>query len=831
MSLENISSTKSAPVVESAIEHQIRTIMLEEGNVDCRCPLIFDGEIHRFSTQDGERNNSNGWYIIYPDQPIAGAYGDWSAGTPHTFCTKSLRSLTLTERNEHNARMKQALTKRDADKKALAMKAKQNANSIWSNSKPTTHYHYLKSKGVQSHGLRQNKNEQLIVPLLDTSDEIHSLQFINKNGSKYFLSDGVIKGHFYPIGEVTKTICICEGYSTAASVFETTGYYSIVAFNANNLETVAKVIRGKYPSSDIIICGDNDQFKSSNVGKESACKAAKTINARLVLPQFKSLESKPTDFNDLHRLEDRTNVKHQIDAAVSVHNYNTGNNITAFDWPDPKPFTPKLKPVDPFDGELVPETLAPYITDVSERMQSPPDFIAVTLIIELSAVIGKKILMQPKKNDSWTVVPNLWGMLIGRPTSMKSPAQNETLEILDKIQSDLRDDYFKEVKEFKAKEKVFDILYKRTEKNAEKMVAEGDIEQAEKEIFSIEEKRPKNPELKRYIVNDSSIEKLGELLAVNPNGLLLVRDELSGFLKSISAKDAKNDRPFFLESWSGKSNYTYDRIGRGTIFIESAIISIIGGIQPGVIGAYVDDALAEGGNDDGLIQRFQLMVYPDLNPEWVDIDRIPSEEAKANVENVIMQLHKLEVPEDLHHTPIAKFSNEAQVMFTTWLRDHELRLRRSKFNSAIESHLSKYKSLIPSLSLIFQICDTPNIKEFITNLKVKVRSLSRALAFAEYLESHAMRIYGMETQFHIEVSRLILGKIRDGKLISPFTNKDVWRPQWSGLTDSRRTSKCLGYLVNEGYLREISVQSSIRGGAVKTQYYIHPSIQKFLDNG
>ncbi len=319
MSLENISSTKSTPVAESAIEHQIRTIMLEEGNVDCRCPLIIDGEIHRFSTQDGGRNNSNGWYIIYPDQPIAGAYGDWSVGIPHTFCTKSLNTLSSIERNEHNARMKQALAKRDADKKAFAIKAKQNANSIWSNSQQTVHHHYLQNKGIQSHRLRQNKTKQLIVPVQDTSGEIHSLQFINKDGSKYFLSDGAIKGHFYPIGEVTKTICICEGYSTAASVFETTGYYSIVAFNANNLEVVAKIIRGKYPSSDIIICSDNDQFKSSNVGKESACKAAKAINARLVLPQFKSLESKPTDFNDLHRLEGGTVVKRQIvNSSIAV---------------------------------------------------------------------------------------------------------------------------------------------------------------------------------------------------------------------------------------------------------------------------------------------------------------------------------------------------------------------------------------------------------------------------------------------------------------------------------------------------------------------------------
>jgi len=324
MTFEDFSSTKSTPVnnstplADNSIEHQIRAAMLDEGNIDYQDPIHIDGEIHRFSTQYGKSSNKSGWYVFFSDDPIAGAYGDWSVGITHKFCTKLLKTLSPIERDAFNARMKQALAKRDADKKASSMKAKQNANSIWSSSQPTVHHGYLQNKGIPSHGLRQNKTEQLIVPMQDTSGEIHSLQFINKDGTKYFLSGGATKGHSYPIGEVTETICICEGYSTAASVFATTGYYSIVAFNANNLEVVAKIIRDKYPSSDIIICGDNDQFKSSNVGKKSACKAAKAINARLVLPQFKSLESKPTDFNDLHRLEGGTVVKRQIgDSSIA----------------------------------------------------------------------------------------------------------------------------------------------------------------------------------------------------------------------------------------------------------------------------------------------------------------------------------------------------------------------------------------------------------------------------------------------------------------------------------------------------------------------------------
>jgi hypothetical protein len=47
------------------------------------------------------------------------------------------------------------------------------------------------------------------------------------------------------------------------------------------------------------------------------------------------------------------------------------------------------------------------------------------------------------------------------------------------------------------------------------------------------------PVEERYLVNDTTVEKLGELLNDNPNGLLLFRDELSGFLSSMSFASAR----------------------------------------------------------------------------------------------------------------------------------------------------------------------------------------------------------------------------------------------------------------------------------------------------
>ncbi len=70
------------------------------------------------------------------------------------------------------------------------------------------------------------------------------------------------------------------------------------------------------------------------------------------------------------------------------------------------------------------------------------------------------------------------------------------------------------------------------------------------------------------VVNDATVEKLGELLNQNPNGLLLFRDELSGFLRLMDRPGHENDRGFYCEAWNGTGAYTYDRFGRGTLRIE-----------------------------------------------------------------------------------------------------------------------------------------------------------------------------------------------------------------------------------------------------------------------
>jgi hypothetical protein len=139
---------------------------------------------------------------------------------------------------------------------------------------------------------------------------------------------------------------------------------------------------------------------------------------------------------------------------------------------------------------------------------------------------------------------------------------------------------------------------------------------------------PPEPTERRYVTNDTSYEKLGEILAENPNGVLAHRDERVSLLKTLDREEFAAARGFFLTAWNGKDRYTFDRIMRGRTHIEAACVSLLGSTQPGRLAEYVRRAVSGGAGDDGLIQRFGLLVWPDQSPAWENIDRYPNSAAR-----------------------------------------------------------------------------------------------------------------------------------------------------------------------------------------------------------
>lgn len=256
--------------------------------------IIADGKLHRFQVKCDKSGKKNGWYVLYEGDIPAGAFGCWKRGVNETWCSKHRTNLSRAEKSAFKEQMQKAKLLREKETQERYLAAQKKAIAIWNLSKPAPDsYPYLIKKQVKNHGLRLYKNS-LVIPVIDIEGNIHSLQFIDENGGKLFLSGGKKKGCYFAIEGAGESLLIAEGYATAATLHEVTGLSIVVCFDAGNMGHVAKAIRAVHPDLDITICADNDSSNSENTGVIKARQAAISIRAKLVMPPCAG------DFNDYY---------------------------------------------------------------------------------------------------------------------------------------------------------------------------------------------------------------------------------------------------------------------------------------------------------------------------------------------------------------------------------------------------------------------------------------------------------------------------------------------------------------------------------------------------
>jgi len=280
-------------------------------------PIHADGKLYRFKSEGDKDRNS--WYVLHADPPAAGAFGCWKRGTKENWCEHQPKDPSDAQRAVVRQRWQRAEQEREQAEADRQAKSGRTAQWILDHAEAVTTHSYLATKGVQTHGdLRQARDGKLIVPMRDADGTLQSLQFIDADGSKRFLRGGRIVGCCFTLtGRPDGPLVICEGYATGASVHEATGFATVCAMNCGNLKAMAESLRAKHPEREIIIAADNDAWTDGNPGLTKATEAAKAIQAKLAVPQFKDTASKPTDFNDLGKLEGIESVKGQIESATA----------------------------------------------------------------------------------------------------------------------------------------------------------------------------------------------------------------------------------------------------------------------------------------------------------------------------------------------------------------------------------------------------------------------------------------------------------------------------------------------------------------------------------
>jgi len=344
------------------------------------------GKLQRLDVVGERKNSHNGWVVVFTgDRPCAFG-GTWVGNRRWEWRPNGAKPLSPTKRRELEARIKAERDRYKAERQKKYDAAAKRANEIWAAAKPAPIDHpYLLRKGILPHGLRfsdwvktwvdkdtgdvksRTIKNALIVPIYvrdgKGGKKLVNLQAIFEKEEfggrdKDNLFGGQKGGGYFTIGKPTvaeglQTAVICEGFGTGASIFESTGtsatagICTLVVGECGNIKAIAETFRAEFPELRIVICADDDCWKdpNKNPGVDHAREAEAAIKGKstkgeviVVVPKFVEVGEKPTDFNDLHKLEGAGVVRNQIMTAIrakaaetAVATATTAKLVAAFD--------------------------------------------------------------------------------------------------------------------------------------------------------------------------------------------------------------------------------------------------------------------------------------------------------------------------------------------------------------------------------------------------------------------------------------------------------------------------------------------------------------------
>jgi putative DNA primase/helicase len=265
------------------------------------CHPVADGVIHRFHIPGDNPGRLNGWYVLYPGTITCGAFGSWKAGSSHSWSSR--KPVDHFEAEQVRQRVERARAQNESAQRQRQQAASVYAQKMWSNAKaPESSHPYLTTKGIEAHNLRQLYNA-LLVPLY-LGENLVNVQRIYPDGSKRFLSGGLVRGACAYLGDISSgaTLYLCEGWATGATLYEHTACPVACAMNAGNLLEVGRRLASQHPDVELVVAGDDDRLTEGNPGRSAANHSAAALGCGLVFPPWGGDEPMElTDFNDLAR--------------------------------------------------------------------------------------------------------------------------------------------------------------------------------------------------------------------------------------------------------------------------------------------------------------------------------------------------------------------------------------------------------------------------------------------------------------------------------------------------------------------------------------------------
>jgi len=425
--------------------------------------------------------------------------------------------------------------------------------------------------------------------------------------------------------------------------------------------------------------------------------------------------------------------------------------------------------VTDIDTALLPDVLKPWVTSIAEALNVETCAVAIPALHGVMSLIGSRAGIQMYKQNEMVWYPNTFGMLVGKPSAMKSPTLKACTEGLRGI-NDIIVEYRKS-ESLRIKAELEKVSVKINNAKAELKETDGSGQKAnsitEQLHVLYQEEKTIDRSLRHIIIDDATIEALLNCAQGSPGGVTVIADELMSFIKTFSKTGQEDKRSTVLRLFDGNQKIDIQRIGRGDIQIKSGTLSLMGGIQPGPLQALVSKAVDPTSTEaDGLMQRFQMSVYPNEKPFKFADSSIELPEA---VIDLFCRIEK-ELPADLQYDESGgehweskkyKTDDSGKKAWEEWLMNWR-RNTVSKYDDKpyLQAHFIKNQGLCAQLALTFAIIDN---KDCVSSDEVVL-----AGQWVEYIKQHILKIYNCQNPVD-SVSKKIIGKIKSGKIKDGIT--------------------------------------------------------------
>jgi putative DNA primase/helicase len=509
---------------------------------------------------------------------------------------------------------------REIAEQAQRAEARESALRIWGSAKPAPDSHpYLARKAVKSHGLRVDTDGRLLVPMRDAAGELHSLQRIAADGQKRFLSGGRVSGCYFAIGRPGDVLCIAEGYATAATIHEATGYPVAVAFNAGNLLPAARAIRDKLPNVRLIVCADDDAATDGNPGIKYATEAARVVGAQLALPGFDpDRPDGATDFNDLAQHRGPEAVRDCINGAPDAGD----------DWPELLPLT-TTGDREPYPLDALPGALGGAVREVVSFVQCPEALAACSALSVLSAAAQPLADVRRGPDLQGPISP--YFLTIAESGERKSEADRRFAAILADWERDQSELLAPDLARSRAEMTAWQAEHDAAVESIKRKARDGQpTDEARAALLRLESEKPKPTRIPVVRRESATAEALGWFLAKPdgwPSAAILSSEAGIVFGGHAMRRDSIMQNLALLNKpWDG-APYRVDRKTSESYLLSGARLTMGLAAQPETVRAFFDDShgLARG---TGFAARFLIAwpistqgarPYRDAPPNWPNL--------------------------------------------------------------------------------------------------------------------------------------------------------------------------------------------------------------------